>query len=114
MKSADIKPKDIKKNPIVDKYTQKPGFFKKIKIKYLKTVKSIKDPKKNKELIALLTILGEVVMYGVLAALGLTFWIPFSVMTILASGSILWLIMNKLIGGLTSVLGSISLVKIYN
>lgn len=114
MKSDDIKPKDAKKNPIRDKYTQKPSFFKKIKIKYIETIKSIKNIKNNKELGALLTILGEVIMYGILGGLGLIFWIPLSVMTILGSGSILWLIEKKIAGVLSGILGSISLVKIYN
>jgi len=116
MKSNKIKEKDVKKDPIKDKYTQKIGFFKKIKVKAIQTVNFIKGLKKHKkELIALLTMCGEVVAYGVLGGLGLSlFGVSFGFITVLGSGSILWLIEKKIAGVLSGILGSISLVKIYN
>jgi len=116
MKFTKIKANEPKKDPIKDKYKQKKGFFGKIKAKYLKTVKSIKNLKKhNGEALALLTICGEVVAYGVLAGLGLVlFGVPISMVSILGSGSILWLIEKKIAGVLIGILGSISLVKINN
>ena len=68
-----------------------------------------------KEISSGFSIVGGVVVYGVLGGLALTlFGIDISILSILGVGSLLWLIDNKFVEFVTRILGSIKLVNIYN
>lgn len=107
---------NIKKDDIKDKYTKKIGFLKKIKLKFM----GIGDKLKNNKILveetsAGLSMIGGVILYGVLGALALSlFGVGFNILSILGIGSLLWLMENKFTEIITKVLGSINLVNIYN
>lgn len=108
--------KSKKKDPIKDKYTIKVGFFKKIHIKCLDIINNVKNNKNlGKDVSSGFDILYGVVIYGVLGTLALTlFGLDINLLNVFAVGSLLWLIENKFVNIITSILGSIKLVNNYN
>lgn len=108
--------KKLEKDPIKDKYTRKIGFFKKIHLKYLLFINKIKNNKGLiKEVDSGFSLIGEVVLYGILGGLALSlFGVGISVLNVLGIGALLWLIDNKFVEFVTRILGSIKLVNIYS
>lgn len=104
------------KDPIKDKYNKKIGFFKKIQIKYLNLLTTIKNNKSLKEdSSALISVFVVVVSYGLLGSLSMSvFGWEISLLGILGIGSLLWLLENKFTEIITRILGSIKLVQINN
>jgi len=104
------------KDPIKDKYNQKIGFFKKIKIYFNKKRESYKSKKGlMEELSSIKEIVLGVVTYSVIGGFAFTlFGFAPSILSFITAGCFLWLIENKFVDFIIRIISSLNLVKIYH
>lgn len=104
------------KDPIKDKYNQKIGFFKKIKIYFNKKREFYKS---NKGFIEEINSIKEIVLgivtYSILGGFAFTLlgFSP-SILSFISAGCFLWLVENKFVDFIVRIISSLNLVKIYH
>jgi len=100
--------------PELEKYSIKPGFFKKIQLKILNFYKFVKNNKElKKELTSFLSIFFGIGIYGVIGAgAGSLLGFSFNLESILGFGCALWLLENKFIEFTSRIFSSIKLIVV--
>jgi hypothetical protein len=103
------------KDPIKDKYNQKVGFFKKIKIYFNKKTERLKSKKDfHEDVDSFKEIVLSILTYGVIGGFASTLvGYDFSILSFISVGCFLWLVENKFVEFITRILSSLNLVKVY-
>lgn len=104
------------KDPIKDKYNPKLSLFKKIQLKFNKFTDKLKL---NKSLMedknVLVSAISTIIVYGIVGSLVSTlFGLSVTLLNFFAIGAGLWLFESKILGFITRILGSVTLIEVKN